>query len=137
MFLLLNYFVNSTNKGNRIKSNKRISHHQLMVDPHISGNLRGLLERGVQVRMDAEEVFDMSLEVAISYAGSVGTSLWSEITEDRAQVGLAQFFVIWTKADVEHSWIGWARTLLVWRGLRRSSTRPSTIVWKMWRMRCR
>ena len=70
----------------RIKSNKRISHHWLMVDPHISGNLQGLLERGVQVKMDAKEVYNMSLKAAIGYTSSVGTSLWSEITEDRAQV---------------------------------------------------
>ena len=36
--------------------------------------------------MDAEEVKDIVLEVAIGYAGSIGTSLWSKITEDRAQV---------------------------------------------------
>jgi hypothetical protein len=36
--------------------------------------------------MDKEEVFDETLEVAIGYAGSVGTSLWSEITEDRHKV---------------------------------------------------
>jgi hypothetical protein len=32
--------------------------------------------------MDKEEVFDETLEVAVGYAGSVGTSLWSEIVED-------------------------------------------------------
>ena len=89
--LVAEILVISTNKSNRIKSNKRISCHQLMVEPHISGNLQGLLRRGVQVKMDAEEVYNMSLEVAIGYTGSVGTSLWSEIKEDRAQVGLAQF----------------------------------------------
>jgi hypothetical protein len=41
--------------------------------------------------MDKEEVFDETLEVAISYAGSVGTSIWSEIKED-SKGGLAQFF---------------------------------------------
>ena len=84
--LVADLLVDSANQNNRIRLNKRISRHQLMVDAHISGNLRGLLERGVQVRMDAEEVYDMSLEAAIGYAGSIGTSLWPEITEDRAQV---------------------------------------------------
>jgi hypothetical protein len=36
--------------------------------------------------MDKEEVFDEMLEVAIGYAGSVGTSLWSEIMEDQNKV---------------------------------------------------
>jgi hypothetical protein len=49
-------------------------------------NLRGLLERGVQEVMDKEEVFDETLEVTVGYAGSIGTSLWSEIKEDRAKV---------------------------------------------------
>ena len=91
---------NPANRINRIKANKRISCHQLMVDLSINGNLRGLLEHGVQVKMDSEEVYDITIEAAISYAGSVGTSLWSKISEDRAQVSLAQFLVIWTKADV-------------------------------------
>ena len=75
-----------------------------MVNPHISGNLRGLLERGVQVWMDAEEVKDVALEAAIGYAGSMGTCLWSDITENRAKVSLAQFFIIWTEADVGRRW---------------------------------
>jgi hypothetical protein len=44
------------------------------------------VERGVQESMDKEEVFDKTLEVTISYTGSVGTNLWSEIKEDRAKV---------------------------------------------------
>ena len=36
--------------------------------------------------MDREEVFDEMLEVAVGYIGSVGTSLWSEIKEDRTKV---------------------------------------------------
>jgi hypothetical protein len=67
-------------------ANKRISCHRLLVNPSIKGNLRGLLERGVQESMDREEVFDETLEVAIGYAGSVGTSLWSKIEEDRDKV---------------------------------------------------
>ena len=67
-------------------ANKRISCHRLLIDHQIKGNLRGLLERGVQESPDREEEFDPSLEVAIGYAGSVGTSLWSEIREDRAKV---------------------------------------------------
>jgi hypothetical protein len=67
-------------------SNKRISRHCLLIDTTINGNLRGLLERGVQESMDKEEVFDETLEVAIGYAGSVGTALWSEVKADRAKV---------------------------------------------------
>jgi hypothetical protein len=67
-------------------ANKRISRHHLLIDPSIKGNLRGLLERGVQESMDKEEVFDEALEVAVGYAGSVGTALWSKIKEDRAKV---------------------------------------------------
>ena len=40
-----------------------------MVNPDISGNLRGLLEKGVWVKMDAEEVKDVVIKVAISYTG--------------------------------------------------------------------
>ena len=67
-------------------ANKRISCHCLLIDHQVKGNLRGLLERGVQKSLDREEEFDPSLEVAIGYAGSVGTSLWSEIREDHAKV---------------------------------------------------
>jgi hypothetical protein len=67
-------------------ANKRISCHCLLVDIAIKGNLQGLLERGVQELMDKEELFDETLEVAIGYAGSVGTSLWSEMMEDRHKV---------------------------------------------------
>ena len=70
----------------RVMANKRISCHHLLMDYSIKGNLRGLLERGVQESMDREEVFDETLEVAIGYAGSVGTSLWLEIKEDRTKV---------------------------------------------------
>ena len=70
----------------RVMVNKRISRHHLLIDHQVKGNLWGLLERGVQESPDREEEFDPSLEVAISYAGSVGTSLWSEIQEDRAKV---------------------------------------------------
>jgi hypothetical protein len=66
--------------------NKRISCHRLLVDSSIKGNLCGLLERGVQESMDKEEVFDETLEVAVGYASSIGTALWSEIKEDRAKV---------------------------------------------------
>jgi hypothetical protein len=33
-----------------------------------------------------KEVFNETLEVAVGYAGSIGTALWSEIKEDRAKV---------------------------------------------------
>jgi hypothetical protein len=70
----------------RVMANKRISRHRLLADTTIKGNLRGLLERGVQESMDKEEVFDETLEVAVGYAGSVGTALWAEIREDRNKV---------------------------------------------------
>ena len=85
---------NSLANNNRVQVNKRISCHWLLVNHVISGNLGGLLECGVQVKMDGEEVWDDTIEVAISYAGSVGASLWSEINKDRAQVGLAHFFFV-------------------------------------------
>jgi hypothetical protein len=66
--------------------NKRISCHRLLINTAIKGNLQGLLERGVQESMDKEELFDKMLEVAIGYARSVRTSLWSEIVEDRHKV---------------------------------------------------
>ena len=69
----------------RVMANRRISHHRLLIDHTIKGNLCGLLERGVQESPDRGEEFDPSLEVTIGYAGSVGTSLWSEIKEDRAK----------------------------------------------------
>jgi hypothetical protein len=70
----------------RVMVNKRVSCHCLLVDTALKGNLQSLLERGIQESMDKEEVFDETLEVAIGYAGSVGTSLWSEISEDRHKV---------------------------------------------------
>jgi hypothetical protein len=72
--------------NDRVMANKWISCHHLLVDTAIKGNLRGLLERGVQESMDKEEVFNETLEVAVGYAGSVRTSLWSEIQEDRHKV---------------------------------------------------
>jgi hypothetical protein len=41
-----------------------------------------------QESMDKEEEFDETLEVAIGYSSSVGTSLWSEIMEDQNKVCL-------------------------------------------------
>jgi hypothetical protein len=70
----------------RVMANKWISRHRLLVDTTIRGNLRGLLERGVQESMDKEEAFDKTLEVAVGYAGSVGTALWSEIRADQDKV---------------------------------------------------
>jgi hypothetical protein len=67
----------------RVLANKRISRHRLLTNSSVNRNLRGLLERGIQELMDKEEVFDVTLEVAIGYAGSIGTSLWSEIRNDR------------------------------------------------------
>jgi hypothetical protein len=84
IFLLLGYQL--TIIFYRVMANKRISRHRLLVDTAVKGNLQGLLERGVQESMDKEEVFDETLEVAIGYAGSIGTALWSEIREDRDKV---------------------------------------------------
>ena len=67
-------------------ANKWISCHHLLIDHAIKGNLRGLLERGIQESPDREEEFDPSLEVAIGYTSSIRTALWSEIREDRAKV---------------------------------------------------
>jgi hypothetical protein len=64
--------------NDRVMANKWISHHHLLADTAIKGNLRGLLERGVQESMDKEEVFDETLEVAVGYAGSIGTALCQE-----------------------------------------------------------
>jgi hypothetical protein len=72
--------------NDKVMANKRISRHRLLVDTVVKGNLRGLLERGVQESMDKEEVFDETLEVAVGYAGSVGTALWSKIREDQDKV---------------------------------------------------
>jgi hypothetical protein len=78
-------------------ADKQISCHHLLVDTAIKGNLRGLLERGVQESMDKEEVFDEMLEVAVGYAGSVGTALWSKIREDRDKVcpGYGVAMLLW------------------------------------------
>jgi hypothetical protein len=84
MFLLLGYQL--TIIFCRVMANKWISRHHLLVDTAVKGNLRGLLERGVQESMDKEEIFDETLEVAVGYAGSIGTALWSEIRVDRDKV---------------------------------------------------
>jgi hypothetical protein len=81
-FLLSCPFVFDLTRNRSVMANKRISCHCLLADTAIKGNLRGLLERGVQESMDKEEVFDEMLEVAVGYAGSVGAALWSEIRED-------------------------------------------------------
>jgi hypothetical protein len=85
--LVIESLVNSTNNNNRVQANKRISRHRLLHDSNVSGNLRGLLECGVQVRMDAKEVQDNTIEVSIGYTSSIGTNLWSKIKVDRAKVG--------------------------------------------------
>jgi hypothetical protein len=109
MFLLLNYDGNPANNNNRVMANKQISRHCLLVDTAIKGNLRGLLERGVQESMDKEELFDKMLEVAISYAGSIGTSLWSEIREDRDKVGPGYSVSMLKWLNCWLSLTGWSR----------------------------
>jgi hypothetical protein len=56
------------------------------MDHQIKGNLRGLLERGVQVARDAEETANNYVMMSIGYSGTVGTSLWTKIEKDRAKV---------------------------------------------------
>jgi hypothetical protein len=73
--------------------------------------------------------------VLIGYASSVGTSLWSEIKEDREQVVWLSSSSFDDEADTRLSWIGWIRVWLVWNKFRRSSTRLLIIVWRMWRTR--
>jgi hypothetical protein len=60
----------------------QISHHHLGEDFRVPGNLRGLLECGVQVSMDQDEPIYKGVEMSISYAGAVGTALWEEVMED-------------------------------------------------------
>jgi hypothetical protein len=43
-------------------------------------------DSGVQVARDAEETADDYVMLSVGYAGAIGTSLWSEIKEDRAKV---------------------------------------------------
>jgi hypothetical protein len=73
----------------------RVSRYRLRDDQFISRNLRGLLERGVQNSMDAEEpkgpidlsALPLAIETMLGYTGSVGTALWHEIGRDRGKVG--------------------------------------------------
>jgi hypothetical protein len=60
----------------------------------VSRNLRGLLERGVQKTMDPVEPKNtadpsappIAIETMLGYAGSVGTTLWFELSRDRGKV---------------------------------------------------
>jgi hypothetical protein len=82
---------NNDNTFTRIQANKCVSRHHLARDINVPQNLRGLLERGVQVDIDWEEKMDEAqfpmVEAMLGYAGSVGTVLWYEI-EDRSKVRL-------------------------------------------------
>jgi hypothetical protein len=61
--------------------------------------------------MDHEEdLKDQMMEVAIGYAGSVGTSLWSEVKDDRAKVcpGYGELLLTWltcTQIDRMDTWL--------------------------------
>ena len=83
---------NNDNTFTRIQANKRVSRRRLARDINVPQNLRGLLERGVQVDIDREERMDEAqfpmVEAMLGYAGSVGTALWYEIEEDRSKVRL-------------------------------------------------
>jgi hypothetical protein len=73
----------------------RVSRYRLRDDQFVSRNLRGLLERGVQKSMDAEEpkglvdpsTLPLAIETMLGYTRSVGTALWYEIGRDRGKVG--------------------------------------------------
>jgi hypothetical protein len=62
----------------------------LAQDINVPQNLRGLLERGVQVDLDRDKKVEgtdnVLLEAVIRYTGSVGTALWYEIEEDHSKV---------------------------------------------------
>jgi hypothetical protein len=85
-------FDNNDNAFTRIQANKRVSCRRLARDINIPQNLRGLLERGVQVDVDREENMAgtqaETMEAMLGYTGSVGTVLWYEIEEDRSKVRL-------------------------------------------------
>jgi hypothetical protein len=51
--------------------------------------------------MDSEEVQDDMVEVAVGYAGSIGTSLWSKIKDDRMKVGPGYGVVIVDLANLD------------------------------------
>jgi hypothetical protein len=74
----------------RIQANKHVSRRRLARDINVPQNLRGLLERGVQVDLDREEnitgVQAETMEAVLGYTGSVGTALWYKIEEDRSKV---------------------------------------------------
>ena len=83
---------NNNNTFTRIQANKCVSRRRLARDINVPQNLRGLLERGVQVDIDREEKMDEAqfpmVEAMLGYAGSVGTALWYEIENDRSKVRL-------------------------------------------------
>jgi hypothetical protein len=93
----------------RVQANKRISCHWLLNDPDLSGNLRVLLEHGVQVAFDKEEVWNDNIKVSIGYTRAIGISLWSKIKSDRAKVGVWLCFVIVDIANQPLSLTGWRR----------------------------
>jgi hypothetical protein len=78
-----------------LTSCRRVSRYRLRDDQFVSCNLRGLLERGVQKTMDPEEpkgpvdpsAPPLAIETLMGYAGSVGTTLWHELSRDRGKVG--------------------------------------------------
>jgi hypothetical protein len=81
---------NNDNAFTRIQANKRVSRRRLAQDINVPQNLRGLLERRVQVDIDREEKVTGThadeIEAMLGYVGSVGTALWYEIEEDRSKV---------------------------------------------------
>ena len=72
----------------------KVSRYRLKDDLFVSRNLRGLLERGVQKSMDAEDpkgLVDpsappLAIETMLGYTGAVGTALWFELSQDCGKV---------------------------------------------------
>ena len=72
----------------------RVSCYRLKDDQFMSRNLQGLLERGVQKSMDAEEpkglvnpsALPLAIETMLGYTRAVGTTLWFELSQDCGKV---------------------------------------------------
>jgi hypothetical protein len=81
--------------NDRVTANKRISRHRLLVDTTIKGNLRGLLERGVQESMDKEEVFVRNIApfTCFSLFFSLSLALTHILLSQPSQPYLFLFFI--------------------------------------------
>jgi hypothetical protein len=75
--------------GEREKSKEKCTNGVMFLtdwDFNVLGNLRGLLECGVQVIIDAIELIYEGVELLIGHTSAIGTALWLEIGESRSQV---------------------------------------------------